>query len=165
MPKIKRKPKIVSALQYVNLIFFFAAISTITLLHVNTDNFLDILRLPRLIHTINPLVGHGWPASLHVYQFVMVFSIILIFINSLGLFYYSSKIWRFATDISSFLGFLIIWPTALFFVFTIASAENLKVIDFQTAIVYFGVTFSIFILDLITWFIDDQSLLKVTKRK
>lgn len=158
-----KKPKIVSFLQYVNLIFFFTAISTITLLHVYTNNFLDFLRLPRLIYSMNPLLGHGWPASLHVYQFVLVLSIILVFIDSLGLFFYSSKTWRFISDFTSFLGFLIIWPASLFFIFTIASAENLRAIDVQTSLVYFAITFSLFLLDIITWFVDEQSYFQ--KRK
>ncbi len=155
-----KKPKIVSLLQYLNLIFFFTAIATITLLHTYTENFLDFLRLPRLIYEINPLVGNGWPASLHVYQSILIFSILLVLIDSLGLFFYSQKVWRFVSDITSFLGFLIIWPTALFFIYTIASAENLRTIDLQTSLAYFTITFSLFILDLVTWFVDDQSFVR-----
>lgn len=160
-----KKPKIVSFLQYINLFVFFAAIFTITILHIYTDNFLDFLRLPRLIYSINPLLGNGWPVSLHVYQFVMVLSILLVFIDSLGLFYYSSKIWRFISDLTSFLGFLIIWPASLFFIFTMASAENLRSIDFQTSLAYFAITFSLFLLDIITWFVDDQSYVRNRNRK
>ncbi len=155
-----KKPKIVFLLQYLNLIFFFAAIATITLLHTYTENFLDFLRLPRLIYEINPLVGNGWPISLHVYQSILIFSILLVLIDSLGLFFYSQKAWRFISDITSFLGFLVIWPTALFFIYTIASAENLRTIDLQTSLAYFTITFSLFILDLVTWFVDDQSFVR-----
>lgn len=158
-----KKPKIVSFLQYLNLFFFTAAIATITLLHIYSNNFLDFLRLPRLIYEINPLVGNGWPISLHIYQLILIFSLFLVLIDALGLFFYSQKAWRFVSDITSFLGFLIIWPTALFFIYTIASAENLRTIDFQTSLVYFAITFSLFLLDLVTWFVDDHSFVRRRK--
>jgi len=123
------------------------------------------MRLPRLIGDLNPLFGFGWPASLHVYQSILIFAILVAFINCLGLILYNSNLWRKISDISSFLGVLIIWPTSLFLLFALASAENLNTQNIQTIFIFFGLTFLIAILDLITWFVDEQSFVKKIRKK
>ena len=153
------KPKIFSVLQLLHVSTVVAAIIIIFLLHLHPSNLLDVLRFPAFLKDINPLLGFAWPASLHVYQFTLVFFLAVSLIDALGLVFYQSRTWRLFSDISSFLGFLIIWPVSLFFIFTLASAETLESQSIQTALVYFGLTFFLFILDLVTWFIDEQALL------
>ena len=158
------QPKI-RILQFAHLVIFLVGILVVSALHIRTSNFWDFLRLPKLISDLNPLFGFGWPASLHVYQSIMVFAIIVALINGSGLIFYSSKIWRFLSDMSSFIGFLIIWPVSLFLLFTLASAENLDLQNIQTITVYFGFTFLIAVLDLITWFTDEQGFVKRLSQK
>ncbi len=158
------QPKI-RILQFAHLVIFLAGILVVSALHIKTANFWDFLRLPKLISDLDPLFGFGWPASLHVYQSILTFAIIVALINGSGLIFYSSKIWRLLSDLSSFVGFMFIWPVSLFLLFTLASAENLDLQNIQTITVYFGFTFLIAVLDLITWFIDEKSFVKRLSRK
>src|SRR4030042_2874693 len=134
----------ITVLQWIHLSVFLFVAGTITLLHIITKDFLDFLRLPQFLKTLNPLLGFGWPVALNVYDVILVFFLLVTFIDALGLLYYSNKTWKFLSDISSFLGFLVIWPTALFFLFSLASSETLKVIDVQTATVFFIFAFLLF---------------------
>lgn len=149
--------RVTKYLQIAHCCIFLTGIGVVTALHIKTADFWDFLRLPQLISDLNPLFGFGWPASLHVYQSILVFAIIVALINTTGLIFYNSKIWRFLSDLLSFVGFLFIWPVSLFLLFTLASAENLDMQNIQTIIVYFGFTFAIAVLDLITWFVDEKS--------
>jgi|SRR3989344_4490563 len=151
--------RIIRVLQWIHLSIFLLVVGTITLLHLITKDFFDFLRLPQFLRTLNPLLGFGWPVSLHVYQAILVFFLLITLTDGLGLLFYRSKTWRLISDVSSFLGFLIIWPTALFFLFSLASSETLRVIDIQTAILFFIFAFLLFLLDLVTWFVDEQSFL------
>jgi len=88
---MKMKLKI---LQFLHLIIFLAGITIVVILHIKTTNFWDFLRLPKLIVDLDPFFGSGWPASLHVYQAILVFAMIVALINGLGTFFYRRKIWR-----------------------------------------------------------------------
>lgn len=152
--------KILTILQVLHLLVIISAIGIISLLHINTKNFWDFLRLPQLISDINPFLGNAWPASLHVYQVILVFAIGVASINALGLVLYKSKIWRIASDVSSFIGFLIFWPVSLFLIFILATVEGLDSQNIQTIFVYYVYTQFIFVLDLITWFVDERNFAK-----
>lgn len=147
-------------LQFIHLLIFVSGILIVLILHLITFNFWDFLRLPQLLKDLNPLFGFGWPASLHVYQSILVFAMIVSLINGLGLVFYKLKQWRAISDLSSFLGVLIIWPVSLLLLFTLASAENLDLANIKTIFIYFGFTFLIAVLDLVTWFVDEQSFVK-----
>lgn len=154
------RSKILKFLQFIHLIVFLSGSIIITLLHIYTKDFWDFLRIPNLLKEINTFLGHGWPASLHVYQAILLLSLFLALINALGLFLYKLKLWRYVSDISSFIGFLIIWPVTLFLAFTLVSVENLSDKNIQTILTYFVFSFLIFLLDLITWYFDDNSLIR-----
>lgn len=141
------------------------AVIIVIILHIKAQNFWDFLRLPQLISDLDPLFGFGWPASLHIYQAILIFVVIVALINGLGLIFYRSKLWRIFSDVSSFLGILIVWPISLFLLFTLASAENLSLQNIQTITIYFGFTFLIAILDLVTWFADERSFVKRFRKK
>ena len=135
------KTKVFKILQLIHLAIFIIGVSVVTLLHIYTKEFWDFLRIPIFLKSINEFLGHGWPASLHVYQSILLVSLFLALINGLGVFLYRSKLWRYVSDISSFLGFLIIWPVTLFFAFTLVSVENLSAININTILAYFAFSF------------------------
>lgn len=152
------KPPVIKILQWIHVSTLIIGVGVIFLLHLYPENILDFLRLPAFLKDINPFLGFGWPASLHVYQVILVFFLVVSLIDALGLLFYESRPWRIFSDLSSFLGFLIIWPASVFFIFTLVSTEGLKPQSIHTALVYFGFTFFIFILDLVTWFVDEQAI-------
>ena len=154
------KPKVVTILQWVHLGIFLISIIVIFLLHYYPYQFFDFLRLPTFLKDIDIFLGFGWPASLHVYQAVLIFFIFVAFVDSLGLLFYSHRFWRLISDLFSFLGFLIILPVSFFFIFTLAAAEGIGQYSIKTAIVYFVISFLIFVLDFVTWFVDERSFLK-----
>ena len=159
-----KKPKIVTILQTIHLVVFVASAGTIFLLHIFTKNFLDFLRMPAYVKAIDPWASIDWPGSLHFYHVILVFIFFLTLINALGLIYYSSRTWRIVSDLSSFLSFLIVLPASLFFIYTIASSGQLSAVNIQAGLFFFAITFFVFILDLVTWYVDEQSLLKIMKK-
>jgi len=159
-----KKPKSVKVLQIIHFTVFILAISIISLQHIFTQNFLDILRMPAYVKAIDPWAASDWPGNFHFYHVILIFYISLTFINGMGLFYYSKKIWRVISDGSSFLSFLIIWPISLFFIYTVASTGPLDKLTIQSAVLFSIITFSLFILDLVTWYVDEQSLLRIGRK-
>lgn len=159
------KPQIVTVLQIAHLCVFLIGVFIVVILHIYTQNFWDFLRLPTFLKSIDDFLNQAYPASLHIYQSILIFSMIITFIDALGLFFYKSKSWKIASDLTSFLGLLIIWPVALFFIFTIATAKNMSTLTIQTIYTYFGLSMLIFILDLVTWFVDEQALIRPFRRK
>ena len=159
-----QKPRIVYVLQIIHFATFVLAVTIIFLLHIFTQNFLDFLRMPAYVKAIDPWAASDWPGSVHFYHVVLLFFVTLTLINALGLFFYSSRLWRIISDISSFLGFFIIWPASLFFIYTLASSGPLSGEVIKSALFFFTVTFSLFVLDLVTWYVDEQSFLKIRKK-
>lgn len=161
----KSKTLLVNILQWIHLLLFFSITSIIILLHIFTDDFLDFLRFPEYVKAIDAYTPINWPAGFHFYHVILISIILITFINGLGLRYYSNKIWRIISDLASFLNILFMWPTALFFLFTLASSEELSVQNIQSSLIFFAAAFLVFILDLVTWYVDDQSLIKIRRSK
>jgi len=159
-----QKPNIIKVLQWAHFAVFSSIVAIISGLHIITENFLDILRFPPYVKAVNPLVAGNWPGTLHFYHIILFFFLTLTLIDAFGLFFYSSKIWRIISDITSFLGFMIIWPTALFFVYTLASSGDISFQHILTGLIFFTFTFLIFVLDIVTWYVDEQSLLKFPRK-
>lgn len=159
-----KKPPSVKALQTIHLVVFVLTLFTIFSLHFYPQNFLDTLRLPLYLKSIDPFLGYSWPSSLYIYQVVLLFFIFLILIDGLGLFFYQSRFWRFVSDVSSFLGFLLMVPVTFFFIFTLVVAKNLTPDNVITATIYFAFSSFLFLLDLVTWYVDEQSFLKIGKK-
>ena len=152
------KPLAVKVLQWVYLIIFLFSIGTIVTLHNLPDEILIILRVPRFLREIDPFLGFAWPASFHIYQATLLLFLFLIFIDGLGLFFYQSRFWRLISDLSSFVGLFVIWSVFLFFIFSLTLAEGFEERNIQTTIVFLLLAFFLFILDLITFLVDEQSL-------
>ena len=156
---------ILRILQFAHLLVFVTAAVIIISLHVFSVDFLDFLRIPMFLRVVDGSLGNSWPKSLNVYHTILLLSFLLALINASGLFLYKMKLWRYISDISSFLGVLIVWPVALFFAFILATAGNLSIDSIKTIFTYFFVSMFIFILDLITWYFDDESLLRYRSSK
>ena len=107
MEKVK-KPKSVKVLQITHFTVFILAISIISLQHIFTQNFLDILRMPAYVKAIDPWAASDWPGNFHFYHVVLIFYISLTFINGMGLFYYSKKFIKSKSRIQSKLPLLIL---------------------------------------------------------
>lgn len=152
------KPSLVMVLQWVYLVVFLISVAAIFVLHSAPDFFLEFLRVPKFLREIDPFLGYAWPATLYVYQAVLVIFLFIIFINSLGLLFYNYRTWRIISDLTSFFGLFVIWTAGVFFVIALSlgmftTAENVK-----TALTFFLVAIFLFILDLITFFVDEQHL-------
>lgn len=162
---LAKKQKTLLILQILHLSAFLTGSIAIILLHIYTRNFLDFLRLPKFLREINALLNYSWPNSLHIYQIILISSLSIAAVDFLGLFFYRSKLWRFVSDLTSFLGFIVILPVILFFIFTLFYLKDLSYLNIQTIITYFSFTLFIFTLDFVTWLFDEKSLLSLKKKK
>lgn len=159
------KPQPVKILQWIHFLLFLLITVTIILLHIYTDNFLDFLRFPEYVKAVDFFASPNWPEGFHFYHVILLSILLLTLINGFGLIFYENKVWRITTDLASFLNILFMWPISLFFLFTLASSEYLTAQNIQSSLIFFVITFIVFVLDLVTWYIDDHSLVKIHKKR
>jgi len=153
-----KKPLTVKILQWIYLLVFIFVVGAIIVLHNVPNEMLVTLRVPRFLREIDPFLGYAWPSSLLVYQVTLLFSLFLILVDSLGLFFYQARLWRIFSDLSSFLGLFVAWTIILFFVFSLTFSNVLKDDNIQTAMIFLALSLFLFILDLVTFAVDEQSL-------
>lgn len=132
-------------LQWTHLLIFFLLSTIIILLHIYTDNFLDLLRFPEYVKAIDVYSTPNWPAGFHLYHVILISILLLTLINGVGLMSYENKIWRIVSDLASFLNLLFMWLISLFFVFTLASSDLLSPENIQSSLIFFSATFVVFI--------------------
>jgi len=153
-----KKPLAVKILQWIYLLIFIFVVGMIIVLHNVPNEMLVTLRVPQFLREIDPFLGYTWPSSLLVYQATLLFSLFLILVDSLGLFFYNALFWRIFSDLSSFLGLFVAWTIILFFVFSLTFSNVLEDDNIQTAIIFLVLSLFLFILDLVTFAVDEQSL-------
>lgn len=159
MPKLAgQKPAIVKILQLLHFLVFLTLITFIILMHNLPANTFQILRIPTFLQQIDPFLVFSYPSSLFIYQITLILFLAIAFINSLGLFFYSARFWRLVSDLSSFLGLFVVWSVVLFFILSLSFEFFTTSENVQTAFVYVIIAFFLFILDLITFFVDENHL-------
>lgn len=153
-----QKPAIVKVLQWINLIVFLTSVTLVIAMHNLSESTLQTIRVPTFLQQIDQFLDYAWPASLHVYQVVLVIFLLIIFVNSLGLILYTSVIWRTISDLLSFLGLFLVWTAGVFFVLALSLGMFTSSENVQTALIFLIVSVLLFLLDLVTFFVDEQHL-------
>ena len=152
------KPHNVKILQWVHLSIFLFTIALIVVVHNLPENKLEIFRVPQFLREIDQFLNFSWPSSLFIYQITLILFLTITFLNSLGLIFYSSLVWRIISDLASFLGLFVIWSAAFFLAFSLAVGYFSNSQNVQTALSFFIFALFLFILDLVTFFVDEQHL-------
>ena len=156
--KANQKPVSVKILQWVYLLVFVAIISTVTIIH-NTDRpFLDVLRIPTFFRLAEPYVGISYISSMTVYHFTFAYFLLIILIDAIALFWYSSKFLKQLSLLSSFVGFFLIGFMVLYFLYSFAVIGFSSYTTGMSALIFMLASIAFFVLDLITFFVEEEGI-------
>lgn len=146
----RSRVKTLYLLRLLNLGICLTAVSVVVLLHTYTENFYDYLRMPQFLQAIDPQLGFSYPVSLHVYQFILVFAVVVSFINGIGLFNQSRRLNK-TSYYCSFISLFVVLFAASFLVYFIAVGHDMTGRILQTMIIYFFFTLGTSFTHFSTW--------------
>lgn len=141
----------VKGLLAIYIIIFISSIGLIVAMHATPSPALAVFRIPQNLREIGPQLGMTWPTSLRVYQFFLALFFTTILLNTISLSKITSPKWRSICRISSFLGILLMWSVTLFYIFPLTLDGNFQATNIKTSIVYSIITFTLFIVNLLTF--------------
>jgi hypothetical protein len=152
-----KKPKEVKILQWVYLLIFLISFGMIVLMHAIPKPFLDIIRMPTYIRAAEPFLKFPYDASLLIYQITLLFFVALTLVDSVSLFFFSSKTMKKVSALSSFVGFILIGVVFFYFLYSLAliGLESWLAV---TALIYLMVSIFLMVLDLYTFEVDEELL-------
>jgi len=141
---------------YVGLFFIFV-LNAFTVDVLFAPPALAILRVPSNLREIGQLINVPWTQSLRIYHIFLLIISVFASLNLIGLSRLESRIWRSICKISSFFGFLILWATLLFFFLPfLIQGVDYNPVYLKTSLIYAGVIFILFIVDLATFAIAEE---------
>ena len=118
---------------------------------------LAILRVPSNLREIGQLLNVPWTQSLKIYHIFLLIISVFASLNLIGLSKLESRIWRSICKISSFFCLLILWATLLFFFLPfIIQGVDYNPAYLRTSLIYAGVIFILFVVDLATFAIAEE---------
>ncbi|OGY22696.1 MAG: hypothetical protein A2126_03810 [Candidatus Woykebacteria bacterium GWB1_45_5] len=156
--ELSQKPASVKILQWTYLAAFLSIVATATIIHNTERPFLDILRIPTFFRLAEPYVGFSYKASLTIYHFTFAYFLLLILVDAVCLFWYSNKFLKQLSLLSSYIGFFLIGFILLYFLyssFLIGFADRQAAVS---ALIFFLLSLTFFVLDLITFFVEEEGI-------
>lgn len=163
MPMKKQKPLSVKILQWVYLLVFCSSIVLVWLLHNIPSPFLDVLRVPMLFSFLESYAGVPYVTSITTYHFTFAYFLLIILIDAVSLFLYSSLFLRKLSLLSSIAGFFLIGFVGFYFAATLFILGFPNNSSGMTAFVFLVFSTALFLLDTVTFFIDEESLYGLVK--
>jgi len=152
------RPLSVQILAWVYLLVFAAVVFVIFLVHIIPSPFLDLVRLPTFLRLANPFLGDSWPTSLHIYQAILIFYLFVTLVDAASLFFFASNILREVSAISSYVSFGVMGAVAGFFLYSLLFFGASSTVFSQRASFFLSISFFLFLLDLFTFVVDEESL-------
>lgn len=152
------KPASVKVLQWIYLMAFLSIVATAAIIHNTERPFLDVLRPPTFFRLAEPYVGISYKASLTIYHFTFAYFLLLILVDAICLFWYFNKFLKQLSLVSSYIGFFLIGFIFLYFMYSfllIGFADRQAAVS---ALIFLLLSLTFFILDLITFFVEEQGI-------
>jgi len=153
-----QKPVSVKILQWIYLLVFVSIIAAITIIHNTQQSFLDVLRIPTFFRAAEPYVGISYISSMTAYHFTFAYFLLIILIDAVCLFWYSNKFLKQLSLVSSYFGFFLIGFIVLYFLYSFTVIGFSSPTAGTSAFVFLVLSFSFFLLDLITFFVEEEGI-------
>ena len=148
--------RIIKILQFIYLGIFIFSIALIIIMHTIPAPALAVFRIPTNLREVGPTLGLVWPTSLEVYHvFLLLFFTVLV-LNGIGLYRLRIPKWRSICKISSFFGLLLAWSIFMFFMLPLMLENNLDTKNLKTSLIYLLLSFTFFIVDLLTFALAEE---------
>lgn len=154
------EPEAVRILKWVYLIVFLVAGSIVTILTVSSGSLFEPVRFSNVV-SLNA-AGSQIAA---VFRFLVAFYLFLIFVDTVSLFNYKSLALREISSLVSLVGFFLMGVASLFMVYILAASSGAVGTTTVVAMLYLVISVGLFLLDLLTFFIDEQELMGLALKK
>jgi len=153
----------VKILRWVYLGIFLIGLFTVVLLHTVPKPFLDIARVPTFIRAAEPYLGFPYDPSLSIYQITLLSFLFISLVNSISLFFLSSNAMRKISACTSLLGVILIGFVGVYFLYSLL-AVGLSSTLTSTILIYLTTSFLLFILDIVTFKVDEDLIHHLPKQ-
>lgn len=117
---------------------------------------LAIFRVPTNIRGIGEVINAPWTQNIRLYHIMLLIATVIGSVNLLGLSSLHSRMWRTALRLSSFFGLLTLWSSLMFFMLPFLLTGNYSASFMQASLLYAGVIFIVFLVDLATFAVAIQ---------
>jgi len=152
------EPEAVRILKWVYLAVFAIAGAFVLLLTLSTGSIFEVLRFSNVVQS------NGIPI-LTVFRFLVGFYLLLILVDAVSLFNYQSLLWREVSAVSSLIGIVLMGMGSLFMIYILAAANLVSTGTAVLALLYLVVAVGLFLLDLLTFFVEEEELLGIAIKK
>jgi hypothetical protein len=153
------EPEAVRILKWVYLAVFAVAGAFALMLTFSTNSIFEVLRFSNVVQASN-----GFPI-LTIFRLLVGFYLILILIDAVSLFNYRSSLWREVSAVASLIGIVLMGLGSLFMVYILAAANLVSNATAVLSLLYLVVAVGLFLLDLLTFFVEEEGLLGVAIKK
>ena len=127
----------------------------IVLLHVAPKPFLDIIRIPTFIRAAKPFLGFPYDLPLLIYQVTLLSFLAISLVAGVSLFFISSALMKIISAFASLIGFVLMGIVSFYFLYSLVMIGVASALT-TTVLIYLLLCFSLFILDLFTFWIDEN---------
>ncbi|OGY29892.1 MAG: hypothetical protein A3F35_00435 [Candidatus Woykebacteria bacterium RIFCSPHIGHO2_12_FULL_45_10] len=153
------EPEAVRILKWVYLIVFVVVGAFVLVLTIVTGSSFEFLRFSRLIE------GPAAPLILNIFRFLVGFYLLLMLVDAVSLFNYRSVLWREASSIASLLGIILTGLGAIFMIYIMGVAGLISTQTNIIALLYLVIAVGLLLLDLLTFFVEEENLLGLSIKK
>ncbi len=150
------EPEAVRILKWVYTVVFAFGGAFALLLSLSTESLFETLRFSNVVEGV---------AVLSVFRFLVGFYLLLMLVDAVSLFNYSSFIWREVSAISSLVGIVLMGLASLFMIYIQSIASRVSTEVAILSLLYLIIAIGLFLLDILTFFVEEEQLLGISVRK
>lgn len=154
------EPEAVRILKWVYLIVFLVGSAFVIALSIFNESTLQLVQFSQ----VTSVIGNGY-GVLQVFKFLATFYLFLMFIDTVSLFNYKSLALREVSAISSLVGFLLMGMGSLFMIYVLALSTSISTEVAIVALLYLVIAVGLFLLDLLTFFVEEEGLLSLSLKR
>lgn len=145
------------AIKILRLVYFgifLVGFGMIVLLHAVPKPFLDIIRMPTFIRAAEPYLGFPYDPSLLIYQITLLSFLAITAVDAVSLFFTSSLLMKKICALASFIGVVLMGVVSFYFLYSLLMIGIASALT-TTVFIYLAISFSLFIIDLFTFWVDE----------
>lgn len=154
--KRREKPKSIKVLQWVYLFILIFVVVVVFLMHFTESGFLESLRLPTFFRNTQDALNVSYISSLTVYHFTFAYFVLIFTVDIAAFFKYESEFLRRLSLLASIFGFFVFGFMVLYFLYSLIQLWQEGTGITLAALIFFLLSITLFILDLITYLIEER---------
>jgi hypothetical protein len=125
-------------------------------MHITESGFLESLRLPSFFRNNQGTLNVSYISSLTVYHFTFAYFVLIFVVDIVAFFKYSNEFLRRLSLLASIFGFFVFGFMILYFLYSLILLWQEGIGITLSALIFFLLSVALFILDLITYLIEER---------